>query len=366
MVAQYARTMPQKSGLTVAVTGISGYLGSRLLEELESDDRVARVVGFDRRPPRVSSSKLVFDEVDIRNAGLEARLAGVDVLVHLAFIMDPIKDEASMRDVNVNGSQNVFTCACNAGVPKIVYTSTATVYGAHPNNDFPLTEESPLRANFDFSYAAHKLEVEFVIKELRKEHPGTSFTVFRPAIVFGPNVDNAWSHLLQFPLVAPLVRGHAPPLQFVHEDDVVRALVWSLDKDLDGAFNLAAPDWLEMDDITEVTGKRRVEVDEDTAYRLFERLWALGMSEAPAGMLHYVMHPWVVSVEKLAEAGFTTKRSAREAFLEAHDRSKHLVRLGRKSFRKETLARGAAAGAGLAGAAALVRGVRRARGAPTG
>ena len=358
--------MPPKKGLTVAITGVSGYLGSRLLQELESDTRVGRVVGFDRRSPQVSSSKLVFDEIDIRNTGLEARLSGVDVLVHLAFIMDPIKDEAFMRDVNVNGSHNVLTCACQAGVPRIVYTSTATVYGAHPNNDFPLTEESPLRANFDFSYAAHKLEVEFVIKELRKEYPGTTFTIFRPAIVFGPNVDNAWSHLLQFPLVAPLVRGHAPPLQFVHEEDVVRALAWSLDRDLDGPFNLSAPDWLEMDEITEITGKRRVEVDEDTAYRLFERLWALGISEAPAGMLHYVMHPWVVSVEKLAEAGFRTERTGREAFLEAHERTKHLVRLGRHSFRKESLVRGAAAGAGLAGAAALVRGVRRSRAPASG
>ena len=93
--------------------------------------------------PEILSERFVFDEVDVRTPSLEARLGGVDVLVHLAFIMDPIADENEMRDVNVNGTQNVLRAAGKAGVRKIIYTSSATVYGAHPDNPIPLTEEAP-------------------------------------------------------------------------------------------------------------------------------------------------------------------------------------------------------------------------------
>jgi UDP-glucose 4-epimerase len=158
--------MGTDQGLSVAITGVSGYVGGRLIELLEQDDRVSRILGFDIQPPsETRSTKLVFDSMDVRNPALAARLTGVDVLIHLAFVMDPIRDESSMRDVNVNGTQNVFRSAGKAGVPKIVYTSSAVAYGAHPDNDVPLTEDSPLRANLDFSYSAHKLECEYVLRE---------------------------------------------------------------------------------------------------------------------------------------------------------------------------------------------------------
>ena len=269
---------------TVAVTGAAGYLGGRLIRELCADDSVGKVLGFDVKVPEISDPKFVFDSIDVRDPAIEARLTGVDVLVHLAFIMEPIRDEVVMRDVNVNGSQNVFRAAGRAGVKKVVYTSSAVAYGAHPDNDVPLTEDSPLRANLDFSYAAHKLEVEYVVREIRDEYPDLSIVVFRPAIVFGPNVDNAWSHSMELPLLFS-VQGYRCPLQFVHEEDVCRALHFGVTHgDLDGAYNLAPDDWLEHEELLALTGRRRVELPEPVAFSLVDRMWAMKMAEAPSGM----------------------------------------------------------------------------------
>lgn len=345
--------------VTVAITGAAGYLGSAVVEALCDDDRVGSVVGFDLVLPSFRHPKFVPDIIDVRDPALATRLPGVDVVIHLAFVMDPIKDEADMRDVNVNGSQNVFRAAGRAGVKKIVYTSSGVAYGAHADNDRPLTEESPLRANLDFSYAAHKLEVEYVVREFRDEFPQVAVVVLRPATVLGANVDSAWSHLLELPLLVG-VQGHSPPFQFVHEDDVRDALLFAVFAELEGAYNLAAPDQVDAADAIRMVGRRRLDLPEPLAFALTERLWDLGLAEAPAGMIHYVMHPWVMSTDKLAAAGFRPRCSSREA-LEAAVAAHHdHVRVGRRRFRRSRINRGGLAGLGLVGAVVGARAVRRA------
>ncbi|MDP9067233.1 MAG: NAD-dependent epimerase/dehydratase family protein [Actinomycetota bacterium] len=344
--------------LSIAVTGASGFIATRLVQDLCADERVQRVLGFDVRHPAFTDEKFVFDEIDVRDPAIEARLRGIDVLIHLAFVMDPIKDEMAMRDVNVNGSQNVFKAAGRAGVAKIVYTSSAIVYGAHPDNRIPLSEEAPLRANLDFSYAAHKLEVEYVVREIQEQFPELKMTVFRPAIVFGPHVDNAWSHALELPVLFA-VQDHAPPLQFVHEEDVAAALSLAVFEDLPGVYNLAADGWLEAEDMLSIIGRPKIDLPEPLAFSLAERMWSLGLAEAPAGMLHYVMHPWIVSAEKLRSAGFTCRYSNLDTFMAGAEAAKENLRFGRTRVRKSGLARGAAAGVGVAGALAAVRMLRR-------
>ncbi|CAN5516928.1 SDR family oxidoreductase [soil metagenome] len=344
--------------VTVAVTGAAGYMGSRLIRTLCAHERVGRVLGFDLRAPDLRADKFVFDTLDVRDERLASRLGGVDVVVHLAFVMDPIEDETEMRDANVNGTQNVFNCAAESGVGKIVYTSSATVYGAHPDNEVPLTEESPLRANLDFSYAAHKLEVELIAREFRSDNPDVSLTVFRPAIVFGTGVDNAWSRFIEAPILFA-VKDHAPPFQFVHEDDVVAALSFAVFRDLDGVFNLTPRGWLANDEAAGLIGRGRTELSERTAFSLMDRLWTRGLADTPAGMLHYVMHPWVMSGAKLAEAGFVCERSNADTFKEALSNLKPFVRIGPARLRRSTLHRGAAAVAGVAIAAGALGAARR-------
>ncbi|MDQ4057751.1 MAG: NAD-dependent epimerase/dehydratase family protein [Actinomycetota bacterium] len=339
--------------LTVAVTGAAGYVGTRLVRSLCADDRVGRVLGFDLRQPGFHSDKLVFDVLDIRDERLATRLRGADSLVHLAFVTDPIRDTSEMHDVNVGGSQNVFNCAAEASVSKIVYSSSATVYGAHPNNDCPLTEDSPLRANLDFSFAAHKLEVEYIVKEFRSERSDVVVTLYRPAVVFGPHVDNVWSRLMEYPVLFG-IKGYAPPFQFVHEDDVASALLFAVFNDLDGDYNLAPRGWLEHDETSELIGRKSTKVSEQMAFPIMERLWRIGMAEAPAGMLNYVMHPWVMSADKLADTGFVCTKSNTDALTEALSCMRPFVRIGRARLRKTSLAMGtgvAAAGLGVAIAA---------------
>jgi nucleoside-diphosphate-sugar epimerase len=345
----------------VAITGVAGYLGRKLVSLLDDDPAVERIIGIDIAEPEGGSPKLEFHQVDVRDARLAKLLPGVDTLAHLAFQVDPIRDNEHMRAINVDGTRNVLEAAGATGVQKFVYTSSATVYGAHPDNDFPLAETSPLRANTDYSYAWHKLETERMIEAFQEDHPEVVVTVLRPANAFGPNVRNFVSRMLEAPRVTA-VKGYDPPMQFAHEEDVAAALHLALIKALPGAYNVAPDGWLTADEIISLSGKKRVELPEAVAFSLAERLWKVGLTEAPPGELQYVMHPWVIDNAKLKAAGWTPAHTNEEALADSLEAHRPWVALGRARVRKDDLAKGAAATLGVVGAMALVRRSRKKRG----
>lgn len=315
--------------VTVAITGVGGLIGRRLVEELDRRDGVERVLGLDvRAPAGLDSTKLDLRHADVREPDFAALLAEVDVVVHLAFQLDPIADEALMHAINVDGTRNVFEAAAAAGVGKVVYVSSGVAYGAHPDNDFPLTEQSPIRANREFSYAEHKAEVEHWLADWVPAHPELDVTVLRPSIVAGPGVENFVTRLLEAPRFTA-IRGHRPPMQFAHVDDVARALAHTIDHDLPGAYNVSSQGWLSFDEITAIAGVKIAWIPEEVAFAAAERLWRHGLGESPPGFVHYLMHPWVLSVEKLTATGWEPERSNRDALAELVEEHRGFVSLGR-------------------------------------
>lgn len=340
-------------GMTVAVTGVGGLLGRALVDDLGARDDVDRVIGLD--VDEVDVPGVDMRRADIRDPGIGEHLAGCDVLVHLAFIMQPMKDEEEMRSVNVDGTRNLFEAAATSWVDKIVYTSSAVVYGAHPDNAIPLTEGSPLRANPDFSYGEQKLAVERWLATWSELHPDITLTILRPTVAGGRGVDNYFTRLLEVPRLLT-VRGHRPPLQFTHVEDVVSALEHAVAHDLPGAYNVACEGWLPFDDAVSIARKSTLDLPEEVAFSVADRLWKLGVSELPAGYLHYAMYPWVTSAEKLLKTGWQPRWTNREALRElVEDHSQHvLIRRGVR-VRKRDLR----IGAGVAGAALAALAVRR-------
>jgi nucleoside-diphosphate-sugar epimerase len=100
----------------IAITGAGGYIGERLIAHLDSQEGCGRILGTDISRPEVATEKLTFLKKDIRDHGLIDFWKGEDVesLVHLAFIVDPIRDEKEMYDVNVSlpsSTEETRTCS---------------------------------------------------------------------------------------------------------------------------------------------------------------------------------------------------------------------------------------------------------------
>ena len=227
-------------GKTIAITGINSYFAATLLPKLEADPRVDTVIGIDNAPWKGGSAKVKFFREDIRSPKLADILRGADTVFHMAFIVGEIRDKKATSDININGTKNVFDACVAAGVKKIVYTSSATVYGANIHNPLGITEErSPLKHK-DSYYNVSKVEVEKLVADYTIKYPGIIFTTIRAALLFGPGIDNMFSKLFSMKLSA------LPPgvsyNQYIHEDDLGEALHLAFTKDLSGIYNVGADD----------------------------------------------------------------------------------------------------------------------------
>lgn len=300
------------------ITGGSGYIGSRLVEHLANREETEAIVVADVRPPSSSRPKTTFAKLDVRDkAGVRGLFERErpDCVVHLAFLLNPIRDEAAMYDVDVGGTQNVLEAASAAGVGQMLVTSSTTAYGAFSDNPVPLTEEHPVRGQPDFSYARDKAESDRLCQLWALQHPDRVMTIVRPCIVFGPDVDN---YIIRFWLKNPFRPDFGmddQPLQFVHVDDVAAALIALLEGRHAGVFNVAADGYVSGIEASDLVGLKPRRVP----YKLYKRfaalLWKLRASEAPAGLLEFTIHPWVASNEKLkSTTGWTPRWTSREVF----------------------------------------------------
>jgi UDP-glucose 4-epimerase len=305
--------------VAIAVTGASGLVGQRLLPRLAEDERVTRLIGLDVRDPRRRVRNLEFQRVDVGGAELKPLLEAVDVLVHLATVVDPIPDESLMARVNVEGTRRVLDAAAAVGVRKVIRVSSAAVYGAWPNNAVPMTEDATLRPNPGFAPAVHAAEVERLLGEWREEHPAATVTTLRSAPVLGAGAERLPSRLLlgRPPL---RVRGAGPPVQVVHVDDLVSALMLAVAEDLPGTYNVAADGWLGADDARALLPRSFVPaLPAELLERILARSWASGLGDVPPSVVPYLVHPWVVANDRLRAAGWRPEHTNEEAILEGLD-----------------------------------------------
>jgi len=302
---------------SVAVTGASGLVGGHLLTVLAEHPDVDRIVGLDVREPQRRPRAVEFHHVDIAGTELKPLLEGVDIVVHLAGVVDPVPDETLMARVNVGGTRRVLDAAASVGVRRVVRISSATVYGAWPNNPLPLTEQAPLRPNPHFSPAVQGAEVERLLAQWREEHPGVTITTLRSAPVVGPRAERLPARIL---LGRPpwRVRGATPPVQVVHVDDLVAALALVATRELPGVYNVAADGWLSADEAATVVGTSVMPaLPAEALDRLLRRTWELGLGDVPPGVVPYLTHPWVVANDKLRATGWVPEHTNEDAIAEA-------------------------------------------------
>ncbi len=259
--------------LTVAVTGPTGEIGKSFISALERAPEVERVIGMARRPFDLGAQgweKTEYRRGDILDReAVDALVEDADVVVHLAFVI--VAGRGESREINLNGSRNVFEAAAAAGAKRLIYTSSVAAYGFHRSLPELITEDLPVRGTARHPYSADKAEVEAELEEALAGSETNAY-VFRPCIVAGPQAPLLlemvplltlgqklpgpvrWA-LGKAPSLRPVLPDPGVSFQLVHHDDVAAALcAAAVGHGEPGIYNLAGPGELTVTDLARELG----------------------------------------------------------------------------------------------------------------
>ena len=316
--------------MRVTITGATGNVGTAVARALGADPAITEIVGVSRRRPDAVLPKTRWVQADVSKADLVNTLRGSDALVHLAWLIQPSRDESVTRATNVQGSRRIFEAAAAAAVPRIVYASSVGAYAEGPK-DRAVGESWPTTGIPTSFYSRHKAAVEQILDGFEAAHPEIRVVRLRPGLIFGRDAASGIRRLFAGPLLPsfllrpgliPIVPSH-PRLVFqaVHRDDVAQAYRLAvLDDDARGAYNVAADPILDPPQLGRVLGARPVPVPA-TALRLGAGLsWRLRLQPTEPGWVDLALGVPVMDTARARdELGWSAAHASGDALLELID-----------------------------------------------
>ena len=219
--------------MKIFITGGTGFIGTYLANLLKQTEQhelycLARETSNTKALKEAGVKIITGDVTD--KASLLKGMDGCDWVAHLAsnFVFW-VPDNSVFYNVNVAGNRNVMECVLETGVSKIVYVSTAAVYG---NAEWPITEETPVGTKRCSKYVRTKYEGDLIAWELYKEKK-LPLVVIYPSAVIGANDPKACGRYIR-----NYAQGRMPArilskfyFPFVHVKDVAKAIVGALEKE---------------------------------------------------------------------------------------------------------------------------------------
>jgi len=312
--------------MKVIVTGATGNVGTSTVKALGESAQIDEIVGIARREPTWSPPKTTWVEANVLNADLEEIFAGADAVIHLAWAIQPSRDDETLERINVDGSRRVFEAVAAAGVPKLVHASSVGVYSRGPK-DREVDESWPTEGTETSFYSRHKVAVERELDRFEADNPETRVVRLRPALIFKDEAATEIRRLFVGPFLPNFLlrRGLLPALpridrlrfQAVHSEDVGQAYLRAILADVEGAFNITAEPPLSPEEMAERLGVRSFPVPARVVRRLADLSWRLRLQPTPAGWLDMARNvPLMSSARAHEELGWEPRRSSVEALEE--------------------------------------------------
>jgi nucleoside-diphosphate-sugar epimerase len=305
----------------VLITGGSGYFGSVLADAaLARGDRV-RV--FDVNPP-ASGADVEFVEGDVRDRDAVARACdGVDVVLHNVAQVPLARDRHLFWSVNMLGTAHVLLAARDAGVRKVVHTSSSAIFGIPEHN--PVTETTtarPLEA-----YGRAKLQAEHLCHDAVRN--GLDVSIIRPRTILGHGRLGIMAVLFEFVAAgAPVyVLGRGDNrYQFVHANDLADACLRAADRPGPSVYNIGTTDFGTMRDTLEAlvvhadTGSRVRSLPKAPASLAMQVLGRTRLAPfAPYHWLLYGESLWFDTTKAHDELGWEPKHSNAAMVVESYE-----------------------------------------------
>lgn len=280
--------------MRVVVTGASGNVGTSVLEALGREPQVKEIVGLARRVPEVSYPKVEWVGADVTEDELVPIFAGADAVIHLAWAIQPGRDESVTERINVEGSRRVFDAVARAGVGALVYASSVGAYSPGPK-ERQVDESWPVEGIPTSFYSRHKAATETMLDALERREPELRVVRLRPGLIFKAEAASEIRRLFAGPFLPGfLVRKQLVPLlpkvprlrfQAVHSRDVGEAYRQAVVRDVHGPFNIAAEPEIGIEELREFFGARSFPLPARALRAAADLSWKLRLQPSPPGWI---------------------------------------------------------------------------------
>jgi UDP-glucose 4-epimerase len=308
----------------ILVTGLGTFWGSRIAQALEQRPEVELVVGVDTREPRLPLDRTEFVKADASYAILRrmVRATQVDTVLHTHLEVDSTRvTSRHLHEVNVIGTLNLLAAAAAEGstVRKIVLKTSTLVYGSNFADPYFFRETTRRTHPPSTPVERSLVEVDAFVRDFVEDHPEIAVTSLRFANVLGDDVTTVFSRMLRMSAV-PEVFGYDPRLQFVHEDDVTRALAYATLHDVPGTFNVAGPGTITWSEACRAVARRRLAMPPVFTGAAALPLRLLRVVDIPPEVLSLLRYGRGVDTNAFVDAGFEydyTTPATVEAFARA-------------------------------------------------
>ncbi|MGW3149531.1 NAD-dependent epimerase/dehydratase family protein [Streptomyces sp. NPDC001177] len=308
----------------IVVTGSTGVMGKNVTARLAAEGH--EVVGVDIRDDAVPAARVRTERVDIRDtASMRQVLAGADAVIHCATAL-PSYSGPEIRSTVVGGTRSVLEAADDAGVCRIIHTSSTAVYGLPK---IVPTPESYGHHPVD-PYSRAKAEAEWVCEEFRTR--GRCVTILRPKTFLGKGRMGIFAMLFDWADAGhnfPLLGGGRVRNQMLSTQDLTDAVVLALHADEDVAndtYNIGAAECATLrEDFQAVLdraghGKRVVSIPVKPAVPVLEALDRANLSPVYRRLIHKLLSDsWADITHARTRLGFTPSHSGTDALLQTYE-----------------------------------------------
>jgi nucleoside-diphosphate-sugar epimerase len=270
--------------------------------------------------------KTEWAQADISRDDLAPLFEGADAVVHLAWLIQPSRDESVTYATNVGGSRRVFHAAGRAGVKALVYASSVGAYSPGPK-DRRVDESWPTGGIETSFYSRHKAATERLLDRFEHEFPSVRTVRLRPGLIFKREAASGIRRLFAGPFLPnPLVRPGLIPVvpdvdrlrfQAVHSFDAGEAYRQAVVRDVHGAFNIAAEPVLDPQELGRLLGARPVPVPAAALRGGAQVSWLLRLQPSEPGWVDMALGVPLMDVTRARdELGWEPKHSSGEALLD--------------------------------------------------